>query len=99
MNDFDHFLTLDARLVMLRTLAGQNDGRLNETMLHASLVTFGHNRSRDWVRQQMRHLDDVGAIKITEAGTVFIGSLTRLGQDHVDRRAIIEGVARPSPGV
>jgi hypothetical protein len=97
MSDFDIFLTQDARLVMLRTLGEQLDGRLNETMLHAALVTFGHNRSRDWVRQQMRHLADVGAIKLTEAGTVMIGALTRQGLDHVERRSIIEGVARPSP--
>lgn len=94
---FADFLVLDARLVILRTLADQVDGRLNETIITAALTTFGHNRSRDWVRQQLRHLADVGAVLVTEVGTVMIAELTRLGYDHVGRRTIIEGVARPSP--
>ncbi|MCW5720415.1 MAG: hypothetical protein KIS86_04655 [Devosia sp.] len=95
---FADYLVQDARLVILRALADQVDGRLNETILTAALASFGHNRSRDWVRQQLRHLADVGAVAITEAGSIMIGELTRLGYDHVGRRVVIEGVARPSPG-
>lgn len=96
---FADYLIQDARLVILRTLADQVDGRLNETIITAALVTFGHNRSRDWVRQQMRQLADVGAIVVTEVGSVMVGELTRLGYDHVGRRSVIEGVARPSPAL
>lgn len=99
MTDFQHFLAEDARLVILRSLAGQNDGRLNEVILVAALDSFGHRRSRDWVRQQLRSLSDIGAVHITEAGTVMIAEITRLGTDHVERRAVIEGVARPSPAL
>lgn len=90
-------LEADARLVILRELAGQLDGRLNESILTTVLDAFGYHRSRDWTRTQLRKLDDVGAVKITEAGTVMIASITRAGLDHVERRAILEGVARPSP--
>lgn len=96
---FADYLVNDARLVILKTLAEQVDGRLNETIITAALVTFGHNRSRDWVRQQLRYLADVGAVVVTEVGSVMVGELTRLGYDHVGRRAVIEGVARPSPAV
>lgn len=96
--DFEEHSTRDARLVILRALAEQTDGRLNETLLSMTVETYGHRRSRDWVRTQMRALEELGAIRIIKAGEEFlIGELTRLGQDHVDRRAVVEGVARPSP--
>ncbi|MEA3533712.1 hypothetical protein [Rhizobium sp. CC-YZS058] len=93
---FDEHLTKDARLVILRELAKQTDNRLNETLLTAVLDTFGHRRTRDWVRTQLRILADLGAVSVTEAGPIMIAELRRAGQDHVDRRIIIEGVARPS---
>ena len=98
MTDFNSFLTEDARLVILRELAKQTDNRLNEALLTAVLDAFGHRRSRDWVRTQLRALSELGAISISEIGSVMIAELKRAGQDHVDRRSIIEGIARPSLG-
>lgn len=97
MTDFDAYLTYDARLIILRELHRQTDGRLNETLLTKTLDTFGHNRSREWVRTQLRKLAELGAVKVTEAGSIMIASVTRAGVDHVERRTVIEGVARPSP--
>ena len=99
MSGFDQFLTADARLIILKALADQTDQRRNETILTATLDSFGHRRSRNWVRTQLRQLADIGAVTATEAGSVMIAQLTRLGLDHVERRTIIEGVARPSPEV
>ncbi len=99
MSDYNQFVTADARLVILKELARQTDGRLNETILTTVLDTFGHHKSREWVRTQLRKLDELGAITIIEAGTVLIASITRSGLDHVERRAVIEGVAKPSPEV
>lgn len=89
-------LAADARLCMLKELASQVDGRLNEVGLMRVLDMFGIRRTRDWVRTQLRQLDQLGAVRITEAGTVMVAALTKLGRDHVDRRAVIEGVTRPS---
>jgi hypothetical protein len=97
MADYSEVLTADGRLIILRELSRQTDGRLNETILMSVLDSFGHRRSREWVRQQLRALKDVGGIAITEAGSVMIAEITRAGLDHVDRRAVLEGVARPSP--
>lgn len=94
---FEHFLTEDARLIILRELHRQMDGRLNDTILTRVLESFGHNRSREWVRTQLRKLDELGGVKLTEAGTVIVAQITRAGADHVERRSVIEGVARPSP--
>lgn len=97
MSDFSKFEAQDARLIVLRALSDDTDGRMNEVILLRILDTFGHRRSRDWLRTQLRHMEELGAIKNSEAGSVFISQILQLGQDHVERRAIIEGIARPSP--
>jgi hypothetical protein len=99
MSDFRQYIAADVRLTILRELAVQPDYRLNETLLLRVLETFGHRKSRDYLRDQLRWLDEMGAVTLTEAGTVLIAELTRRGRDHVERRAVIEGIARPSPEV
>jgi len=95
--NYAEYLEVDARLVMLRELAQMGDGTLNEIALTKVLDTFGYRRSRDWVRTQMRKLQELGAVKNSEAGTVLVATITRAGLDHVERRSVIEGVAKPSP--
>jgi hypothetical protein len=99
MSDFRQYIAADVRLIILCELVAQPDYRLNETLLLRVLETFGHRKSRDYLRDQLRWLDDMGAVSLTEAGTVMIAELTRRGRDHVERRVVIEGVARPSPEV
>lgn len=97
MVSFEEHSARDARLIILRGLSEQPDGRMNETLLTALLETFGHRRSRDYVRTQIRKLHELGAVTIVEAGSVLIPSITRAGLDHVERRSYIEGILRPSP--
>jgi hypothetical protein len=97
MTDFRQYIAADVRLIILRELASQPDYRLNETLLLRVLETFGHRKSRDYLRDQLRWLEEMGAVTLTEAGTVLIAELTRRGRDHVERRVVIEGIARPSP--
>lgn len=95
---FAEHLALNARLIILRELAQQPDGRLNDSLLTRVLEQFGHNRSREWVRTQILKLAELGAVTITTAGSVLVASITRAGLDHVERRSVIEGIERPSPG-
>lgn len=95
--DFHDYLAEQARLTILKALAAQTDGRLNEVMLTAQLDLHGYRKSREWVRTQLLFLADAGALKAEEVGTVMIASIKRLGLDHVERRQVIDGVARPSP--
>ncbi len=90
-------LNEDARLVILKALADDRDYSLNETIIDAALARFGHRGSREWIRTQLRKLEELDAVSITEAGSVLIATLTRNGLDHVEMRAVIEGVRRPSP--
>jgi hypothetical protein len=85
--------------VMLKELALQSDGRLNETILTSVLDSFGYSRSREWVRTQMRKLAEIGAAQVTEAGPFLVSTITRAGVDHLERRSFIEGIAKPSLGV
>lgn len=95
--DYGEHLAKDARLVILRELARQTDGRLNDTILTTVLDGFGHRRSREWVRTQIGKLEELGAVTRVTAGSVLIAAITRAGLDHVERRSVIDGVARPSP--
>lgn len=86
----------DARLMMLRELAGQTDGRSNDMVLSRVLDAYGVNRSRDWLRTQLRRLAELDAVSVREVGTVMVVELRRAGRDHVERRGVIEGVSRPA---
>jgi len=96
---YDDYLAAGARLVILKELAKWPDGRLNEADLTIVLDTFAYRRSREWVRTQLNKLTELGAVSTTQAGSVMIATITRAGLDHVERRAVIEGIARPSPEV
>jgi hypothetical protein len=92
----DDRVAADARLIILRELAAQTDARSNDLVLDRVLDTLGVRRSRDWLRTQLRKLVELEAVRIQEVGTVMVVSLRRAGRDHVERRAVIEGVSRPA---
>lgn len=96
MNDFKDYIAADARLIILRELGQQQNLTSNETILSKVLDTFGHHRSREWARQQLRYLADIEAVEITQAGTVIIAKLNRTGRDHIEGRTKLEGVLSPS---
>jgi hypothetical protein len=93
----DRIIRSEARLVILRELDSQPDGRLNSALLVAVLETFGITRSRDWLHEELRWLAEIGAVRVIEAGTVRVAEILAKGRDHVERRIVIEGVKRPSP--
>jgi len=97
--NYEERLTEDARLIILRALMDQTGGQLNEVIIAAELDRFGHRRSRSWVRTQLLSLRELGAITAIEAGSVLVATITKLGVAHVERREVIDGVARPSPEV
>lgn len=88
----------EARLVILRTLAEQPDRRLNSSLLRDDLdARWGINRTRDWVHVQLGFLADIGAVLLTDMGTVKIATVTARGLDHVEASIVLDGVKRPSP--
>ncbi len=89
-----------ARLVMLRNLAAEPDQRLNSALLRDDLeARWAINRPRAWVHDELRFLEQMGAVTLNESASVLIATLTQKGLDHVERRIVITGVKRPSPEI
>jgi hypothetical protein len=98
LGTFGDFVATDARLTILKALAAAPGHALNDTIIHAELDRLGHRRTREWTRQQIRHLADLSAVAVAEEGTVWVVSIRQAGLDHLDRRMVLEGVLAPSPG-
>lgn len=96
MNALADALAGDARLVILKELVQQVDGRLSLQMLQRVLDAYGVRRDRDWIVTQLRKLEALGAIELTQSEAVMVARITRAGRDHVEERSIIEGVTRPA---
>jgi hypothetical protein len=93
--DLNAAIAREARLAILGELAKQVDGRLNDQAMTHVLDVIGVRRSRDWVRTQLRALAELDAVRLIDLGELLVAELTATGRDHVERRVIIEGVARP----
>ena len=96
MSAFAETIAREARLRILKELARQTDGRLSELMIRPVLDLFGIRRDRDWIATQLRKLEQLGSIEIEVVGQTMVARITRDGRDHIDERAVIEGIARPS---
>ena len=96
MRELSEVIAADARLVILQELARQFDARLNEMGLAHVLDAMGIRRSREWVRSQLNALAGLDAVRLEEIGSVMVATLPRTGRDHVERRAVIDGVSRPA---
>jgi hypothetical protein len=84
----------DGRFIILRELADQADGRLNEASLRRVLDGHGIKRSRDWLVSQLNHLVELEAIRLHKAGDVLIAEIKSAGRDHVEQRVLLPGVTR-----
>ncbi|MBT9293317.1 VpaChn25_0724 family phage protein [Prosthecodimorpha staleyi] len=89
----------EARLIILRGLAEEIDGALSAKLMSAKLETFGINRSLDWIGEEYRKLADLGAVTVTEAGSVVIARITPKGRDHLALKVRIGGVDQPTEPV
>lgn len=97
-SDFARRVDEEARLIILRALATIPSGMLTDNVIADELERFGHRRTRDWLRTQLGRLADLGAVDTREEGSVVVVTLLSPGLDHVERRAILSGVRRPSVG-
>lgn len=85
-----------ARLIILRELHQQANYSSNDSMLQQVLESFGIAKPREWIREELNWLTDMGAVTKEAAGTVVIVRLAPKGVEHVERRLVIEGVKRSS---
>lgn len=97
MTDFANAVREEARLIILRQLAGEVDGVLNTSLLQAGLASWGINKPRDWIHAEVQHLETIGAVRSAPNGSILIVEVLARGIDHVERRIVLPGVKRPSP--
>ncbi|GEC14273.1 VpaChn25_0724 family phage protein [Nitrobacter winogradskyi] len=86
----------EARLIILKELHSEDNGAASDSRLGSVLDMAAINKSRDWLREELRWLADVGAVKLSSFGSCVIAELTAKGAEHVERRLIIPGIRRPS---
>ncbi|WP_321447403.1 hypothetical protein [uncultured Cohaesibacter sp.] len=99
MSSYAEFSDSVSRLTILKELDRQVDNRANTTILEMVLEQFGQPSTTDYVRNQLRWLEqNARAVTIEEVGTVLVAELTQTGKDHVDRKIALEGVRRPRLG-
>jgi len=98
MNAVTDVFKADRRLVVLRLLAEDRAGTLNERVLQKALSAYGHNLNDVEMREDLQFLERERAIDIERIsdGTIWVVELVRRGELHLDRLEIIDGVARPS---
>lgn len=97
---YSDFALKNVRLIILRALSEESDYTHNESILGEILKTFGHSKSRDYIRNQLQYLaDEAGAITLRDAGSVKIATITERGLDHVGLKVELEGVQKPKPGI
>ncbi|MET4199109.1 hypothetical protein ABIA95_003108 [Bradyrhizobium sp. LA8.1] len=85
-----------ARLIILHWLHQQSNYSSSDSMLQEVLESFAIAKSRDWIREELNWLVDMGAATKVSAGTAVIVTLAPKGIEHVERRLLIEGIKRPS---
>lgn len=95
--DFAEKFRQDGRLIILKALAEQvNDTLASNVLQDAVLPVFGIKQSRAWVHQQIDYLANLDAVRVVDAGTVKVATLTANGKRHLDRETVLGGVTRPS---
>ncbi|HEA3289920.1 TPA: winged-helix domain-containing protein [Pasteurella multocida] len=91
--------TQDQRLVILRSLtdAGYD---ANESILDDCLALYGHNISRDLVRNHLNWLEEQGLVHIERLQNGFmVATITQRGLDVANGEAFVDGVKRPRPKI
>ena len=95
---FQGLVREEGRLIILRSLNEDAGGELNSSLLQRHLESFGVRKTREWLHEELRALAEIGAVYVVKWETIHVAMITAKGRDHVERRIVIEGIKRPSPG-
>ena len=98
MNQFAQAQAEAARLKILELLQQTNGYSLNNQVIGMSLESMGIRLAASVVRAELGWLQDVGALTLTEVGTLVVADLTERGHDLARGLSSIKGIARPVPG-
>ncbi|WP_044469787.1 winged-helix domain-containing protein [Mannheimia massilioguelmaensis] len=92
-------LTQDQRLVILRSLA-EAGYDANESIISDCLDLYGHDISRDLVRNHLNWLEEQGLVTVQRLESGYmVASITQRGLDVAQGRTFVDGVKRPRPKI
>jgi hypothetical protein len=85
------------RLVILRILSELPTNRANASLLRAGVESVGVPSTRDDMTTDIQWLVDQSLVTSEQHVSVQLVTITARGDDVANGRAIVPGVARPSP--
>jgi hypothetical protein len=86
----------NVRLIILKALAAERGGTMNDYGLSKELESFGHRKTTDFIRNQLLWLEEeAGAVRTRSLGTAMMAELTKTGRNHVERLHLLSGVQAP----
>lgn len=85
------------RLVILRILSEVPTNRANASLLRAGVESVGVPSTRDDMTTDIQWLVDQSLVTSEQHVSVQLVTITARGDDVANGRAIVPGVARPSP--
>jgi hypothetical protein len=92
---FEERLTEDRRLMILRILQQMPANRSNSSVIADSMSLWGHHLSRDYVRTQLRWLEEQELMYVEDVRGVLVVNLTERGHDVATGAAVVDGVKKP----
>lgn len=97
MSGYAGMIAASRRLTVLRALAETPDGAMNARDIQNYLDLYSQRVALDAVRELLDWLAAAGAVRLSwPVPTLPVAQITARGQDHVEARALIEGVAAPA---
>ena len=85
----------ERRLRILQAIAIDDDQSMSQSRIKMQLDAWAWKAPIEVVRQDMRYLAKVGAIRLVEAGDELIAVFRELARQHLARESFIEGVREP----
>lgn len=96
MRDYKQLVRLEARLIILKALAAQDDERMNSSMLRDEVAAFGIDRTREWIHEELKWMSAMDVIIVHELHGIKIAQLTEKGARHLRGAETVEGIRRAS---
>ncbi|MBD5416970.1 MAG: ArsR family transcriptional regulator [Desulfovibrio sp.] len=96
--EFQERLAQDRRLVILRFLAEEADGRMSASVMQDALELMAHRVPRVQVMEDASYLEERGLLRVEYVGTVPIFRVTSRGVEVARGLVVVPGIKRPRLG-
>ena len=94
--DLAEAIAKEMRLRILQQLDAQVDKQLSIVLLKRVLDAYGYRRDRDWLEPQLRKLEQLGAVALSEPGGTLVARIEAPGRAHIEERSVLGGGMLPS---